>query len=135
MSPRRHPGSGFTLIEVLIALALVATTLTGAMALIRTTIGNQDHLERRVYATWVAENVAARYRLEPGDFGPRERSGVEVMMGRRFAWTLELGEVPDGETGESLLALRPVTVSVHAEQDAATRLAVRTFNVLAGSDS
>jgi len=126
---------GFTLIEVLIALALVATTLTGALALIRTTIDNEDYLEQRVYATWVADNVTARFRLEPERFGPRERSGVEAMMGRRFAWTLELGEVPRSEAGENLLARRPVTVSVHAEQDASARLALRTFTVPASDDS
>ncbi len=134
MTLRPRPTDGFTLIEVLIALALVATTLTGALALTRTTIDNQDYLEQRVYATWVADNVAARFRLEPDNFGPRERSGVETMMGRRFAWTLELGEVPRSEAGESLLALRPVTVSIHAEQDASARLALRTFNVDASGD-
>jgi len=134
MTRQPRPVRGFTLIEVLIALALVATTLTGALALIRTTIDNQDYLEQRVYATWVAENVAARFRLEPERFGPRDRSGIESMMGRRFAWTLELGEVPRSDGGETLLALRPVTVSVHAEQDASAPLAMRTFSVHAKAD-
>ncbi|MEQ8234307.1 MAG: type II secretion system minor pseudopilin GspI [Gammaproteobacteria bacterium] len=122
---RRQPG--FTLIEVLIALALVASALGGALALVRTAIDNQDYLERRLYATWIATNLASEFRLEPQRFGPRERDGNTTMMGRRFDWSVDVVEPTEETAGTSpTLPRRTVTVRVGDTTDAV--LADLTFS-------
>jgi general secretion pathway protein I len=53
---------GFTLLEVMIALtifALIATTLSQAASI---TVDNQIHIERKLLATWIAENQIIELR-------------------------------------------------------------------------
>ncbi|MFT5592694.1 MAG: general secretion pathway protein I [Oceanicoccus sp.] len=57
--------NGFTLLEVMIALtifALMATTLSQTAAI---TVDNQIHIERKLLATWVAENEIIELRSTP----------------------------------------------------------------------
>ncbi len=54
--------NGFTLLEVMIALtifALIATTLSQAASI---TVDNQIHIERKLLATWIAENQIIELR-------------------------------------------------------------------------
>jgi len=57
--------NGFTLLEVMIAItifALIATTLSKVSA---TTVDNHIHLERKLLATWIAENDITELRSVP----------------------------------------------------------------------
>lgn len=59
--------SGFTLLEVMIAVtifALIASTLSKAASV---TVDNQIHLERKLLATWIAENHIVELRSTPFD--------------------------------------------------------------------
>ena len=51
---KRPHARGFTLIEVLVALALVAVVLGGTLSVVREAIASQAHLERRLLAEWAA---------------------------------------------------------------------------------
>lgn len=54
--------NGFTLLEVMIALtifALIATTLSQSASI---TVDNQIHIERKLLATWIAENQVIELR-------------------------------------------------------------------------
>lgn len=56
---------GFTLLEVMIALtifALMATTLSQTAAI---TVDNQIHIEKKLLATWIAENEIIELRSTP----------------------------------------------------------------------
>ncbi len=122
---------GFTLVEVLIALALVATTLGGTLAIVRGAVANHDYLERRLYAAWVADNVAASYRLEPARFDPRNRQGEEQVLGRRFAWALEIEDIDPGE--EDTTWERRARIIVEVTDDTANQpLAQREMVVTPG---
>lgn len=59
-----RPMRGFTLLEVLIALVVVAVTLSAATAAIGGAARRQRGLEERTFATWAAHNALARLRLE-----------------------------------------------------------------------
>ncbi|MGB0514780.1 MAG: type II secretion system minor pseudopilin GspI, partial [Wenzhouxiangellaceae bacterium] len=77
--PRRNP-RGFTLIEVLVALAVVALALG---ALIRTTgqaADTQYEAERRTLALWVASNRLAELGLAlvVGALGVGDDRGLQV---------------------------------------------------------
>lgn len=61
---------GFTLLEVLIALLVVAITLSAATAAVGGAARRQRGLEERTFATWAAQNTLNRLRL---DGLPREQ--------------------------------------------------------------
>ncbi|KKK60035.1 hypothetical protein LCGC14_3028410, partial [marine sediment metagenome] len=55
----RDTEAGFTLIEALVAMAVLATSAVSLLAAVETHIGRISELERRTAARWVAENALA----------------------------------------------------------------------------
>ena len=88
---------GFTLIEVLIALAVVALAL---LALTRTAglqVRGFDALRERTLAGWVAANVLTETRLA-NRFPPIGRSdGRMQLAGRDWRWTRDVKATPNAE--------------------------------------
>jgi len=59
---RRDPG-GFTLIEVLVALAIVAISLSAILASVTQQVSAAQVIRERSYASWIALNKIAELRL------------------------------------------------------------------------
>lgn len=97
---------GFTLLEVLVALALVATALGGTLAVLRQAIETQSYLERRLFAQWVAENVLNQIILDRDNQVESPPKGRETMLGRRYLYTVTTTPVPPviDETASDLSA-------------------------------
>lgn len=55
---------GFTLVETLIALAIIAVALTAAILTLQTTSRHQHELETKTMGHWVAGNILAQARLK-----------------------------------------------------------------------
>ena len=89
--------AGFTLIEVLIALAVVALAL---LALARTASVEVRHFEalrERTLAGWVAANVLTDSRLANA-FAPTGRAdGRMQLAGRDWRWTRDVQATPNAE--------------------------------------
>lgn len=88
--------SGFTLIEVLVALFVVATALAalgfaGAQAL-----KNQTLLEARTLALWAADNQLAETRLQRS-FQPGTSSGSVRIGSRDWRWRRQIQLAPGGQ--------------------------------------
>jgi general secretion pathway protein I len=84
---------GFTLVEVLVALAVLAIAMS---ALSRALSGGVDlaaGLRERTAASWVAEDRLTRYRLEPVHANG-QLSGDASMAGQPFRWTLAAASGP-----------------------------------------
>lgn len=111
--------SGFTLVEVLVALVVVALALG---ALVRTTGQAADTLfdaERRTLALWVASNQLAELTLAPRlDAG--RRSGSTRLGDRDWRWQIDIAPAPGGD-----LWRIDVTVA-GAGDDPGTTVAVHT---------
>jgi general secretion pathway protein I len=82
------PGSlaGFTLLETLVALAILAIGLAAAMRALGMATGSAAELSDRQLAGWVAQNRLAELRLQGRFPEPGLASGDVTQGGRRFQW-------------------------------------------------
>lgn len=97
---------GFTLIEVLVALAVVALAL---VALVRTAamqVQAADALRERTLASWVAGNVLAETRLATAFPSVGRSNGQVRMAGRDWRWEREISATPES-------SIRRIDVRVH----------------------
>ncbi|MBI2397794.1 MAG: type II secretion system minor pseudopilin GspI [Xanthomonadales bacterium] len=98
---------GFSLVEVLVALAVVAIALVALLAAAGRMARDADHLRELTLADWVAANVLVETRLrEP--FPRLGRSEGRARMGpREFRWQRVVQNTPEP-------ALRRIDVHVFA---------------------
>ena len=81
---------GFTLIEVMIALAIVSIALAALTQSMGVTVLNQAQLESRIVATWVAEDELAKQHVLAGNHSSAARSDEATkveQLGRK--WLIE----------------------------------------------
>ena len=84
---------GFSLIEAMVALAVLAIATVGLMRTVESHIDSTRGLERRAAAMWVAEN-----RLAELEIGPQANTGELVeMMGQRWRVAVERRRTDDPE--------------------------------------
>jgi general secretion pathway protein I len=81
----RRP-AGFTLVEILVALAIVAVALTTGMRAVAQAADTATALKSRTLALWVAQNRLAAAQLAPGSRSGGSLTGEETQAGLRFVW-------------------------------------------------
>lgn len=95
---RRHISTrakGFTLVEVMIALSIVAMALPALIILVMTQVDGAAHIRNKTYAMWIAENELTRLtllnnkELFPTFKLPGKDSGRAEMMGLEWNWKFE----------------------------------------------
>jgi general secretion pathway protein I len=86
---------GFTLIEVLVALAIVAVALSAGMRAIAQGADGASSLKARTLALWVAENRLAQAQLDDPAPGPGTTTGEDAQAGVRFAWRRTVDASPN----------------------------------------
>jgi general secretion pathway protein I len=97
--------NGFTLIEVLIALAILAIALAATMRVVGMATSSAEEVKIKTYATWVSQNRLAE--LTAGRVFPAAGSenGQVNMAGIDFVWQQTTTDTPNKE-------FRKVEVSV-----------------------
>lgn len=95
-SRRFGPDRGFTLLEVLVALVVVAVALAALARAGAQALDTQRALEERTFALWVADNVLAELRLE-GVTDSGRRQGQRRMGDRDWAWQALIQPAPGGD--------------------------------------
>jgi general secretion pathway protein I len=95
--PRWFPGkrAGFTLIEVLVALAIVAVALIAALRVAGQGANNAVELRARLFAGWIAENRLAEHRARADWLPTGIQNGTERQGGIEFAWREEVITTPN----------------------------------------
>jgi general secretion pathway protein I len=114
----RRPESfqGFTLVEVLVALAIVSIALLAALRAAGQGTNAVGELRLRTFAGWIAENRLAEHRAR-GDWLPLGIGrGTQSQGGVDFAWREEVIATPNA-------AFRRVDVFVSAPAEESRALA------------
>lgn len=100
---------GFTLLESLIALAILAIALAAVMRATGASTNHVDALRQRLLADWVAENRLALHAGR-GDWLPvGTQHGEESQAGLAFIWDEKISNTPNP-------AFRRIEVSVASAQ-------------------
>lgn len=88
---------GFTLIEVLIALAFLALAMSAIIATVGVSIRNAAELQDHTFAHWVAMNELTTLRLAPAWPALGTQKGNAEMAGQKWNWhaTVSTTQDPD----------------------------------------
>ncbi|MFV2055380.1 MAG: type II secretion system minor pseudopilin GspI [Thiohalomonadales bacterium] len=113
---------GFTLIEIMVALMVLAIGLAAVMTSMAGSIRNASGLQERTFAHWVAMNQMAKIQVS-GSKAPSTKRGSEEMAGHEWYWTIELSNTAD-KTGKFKFA--DVRVKVN-EDDESPIVTLRTM--------
>lgn len=112
----RRGERAFTLVEVLVAVAVVALAITALLTAMMGQIDGGAYLRDKLFAQWVALNQLELARLENrhGNRLPvRSRTGIEESAGRRWHWRAEPVDVKAAG-----MVRWQVSVSAEADADA-----------------
>lgn len=106
-APERARAAGFTLIEVLAALVIVALGMLGVIQAVTQTARNGTYLREKTLAHWIAMNAITERRLLPAPPEVGESSDDVEFAGLRWHWTMRVSQT-------EVESLRRMDVSVRA---------------------
>ena len=86
---------GFTLVEVLVALAILAVALAAGFRSVAQSADGATALKARTLALWVAQNQLAAAQVQTPPPAVGERSGRETQAGAEFAWRAVISGTPN----------------------------------------
>ncbi len=92
MSRRQH---GFTLVEVLVALAVLAIALTAVMRTMAQAIDATATLRERHVALWVAQNRLAEHQMRRDWPAADTRDGETEFGGEKWFWRQQVSTTPE----------------------------------------
>lgn len=110
--------TGFTLIETMIALMIVAIALPAMVSLVSIQLESAGSMRDRTYAYWVAQNELTRYQLLqrekekkqlPNFKLPEKESGYRELMGLRWQWYMSTQNIQ----GLPVQGFKRVTIEVN----------------------
>jgi general secretion pathway protein I len=85
----------FTLIEVLVALAILAVALAAGMRAVAQSADGATSLKMRTFALWVAQNRLAQAQLADPWPARGVANGDETQAGTRLAWRQTVSDTPN----------------------------------------
>ncbi len=101
---------GFTLLETLVALAILAIAMAAVMRAAGAGINHANDMRVRVLADWVAQDRLAQHAAR-GDFlPPGIQNGEAIQAGIHLVWKEEISVTPNP-------SFRRIEVSVYAQDD------------------
>jgi len=108
----KRPVRGFTLIEVLVALAVFAIAVAVLVQAGTQRADNIAYLRDRTLADWIASDRITQLRLDAGWPDPGTSDGETEMAGRTWHWQVDVSKTPES-------AVRRVEVAVRLGKESA----------------
>jgi general secretion pathway protein I len=107
----KNPDSrGFTLIEVVVALAILGIGMLAVFKTIGDTVNNVEVLRDRSFAEWIADNRITEIRLSGEMPSVEETAGEVEFAGRQWHWVSTVSQT-------QVRGLRRIDVSVRRDED------------------
>ena len=117
---RGRLGAGFTLIEILVAVAVLAVAMGAAITGMARYADNAAYLREKTFALWVAHNRLTEIDLEPHWPGTGESDGDAELAGVRWKWHVKVTETADPN-------VRRVDIGAHVEGRTSDAAALSSF--------
>ena len=99
---------GFTLLEIIVALAVLAVTLGAIIKATGDYTANQAYLRDRTIANWVARNVLAEFQIENAWPDVGERKGTKEMGRMEWDWLATISQTEEAELRRLDIEVRPL---------------------------
>ncbi|OFE11221.1 type II secretion system protein GspI [Pseudohongiella acticola] len=121
---------GFTLVEVMVALFVVAVALPALMFQLSTQLTSTGVLEEKTLASWVAQDQLALYalqtpdRLQTVDGSQSELQGERLLAGRQWLWLLSTEATPVPGMVRQTLSVYPDAIARQQQRDAFVEIMV-----------
>ena len=114
IKPHKHI-AGFTLIEVMVALTIIAISLGALLSTSGSQARNAGYLKQKTIAHWVAVNELTQIRIasEFPDLG--DKKGSTTMANHEWYWTRTTKETEDKDA-------RQITFTLYADKDRSRNL-------------
>lgn len=112
----KNKQSGFTLVEVMVAVAIIGIALPSLLIVMMGHIDGSAYLQDKLQAQWVAENKLTEVRLanqQSGEIPDEEETGTEELAGRKWQWQMRVKAFEQEEFAD----IYGVEVAVWYEKD------------------
>jgi len=113
-----HTAAGFTLIEVMVALTIIALSLGALISTSGTQASSAGYLKQKTLAHWVAVNELTEIRLSKTFPDVGKKKGSTEMAGHEWFWLRETKKTEDKNA-------RQISITVYsdkAQEKSLTRL-------------
>lgn len=101
---------GFTLLEVLVALTIVALSLGALISTSGSQATSAAYLKQKTIAHWVAMNEITQLQIEKAWPSKGDTKGTTQMAGTEWFWTLTVKETEDDNA-------RQVELKIYLDED------------------
>lgn len=115
---------GFTLVEVMVALFVVAVALPALMFQLGTQLSSSAVLQDKTLATWVAQDQLAMHRLQSVANTASDAQGERLLAGREWPWQLSTQTTPVPGMVRQTLSVYPDALARQQQRDAVVEVTV-----------
>lgn len=111
---------GFTLLEVLVALAVFAVAAMSILKAVSQHVNTLGYLEEKTFAAMVADNTLAQLHLS-GEYPSASKTGKTTLANREWYWTAK-----SIKTQQSLLRQIEISVATDPQREHSV-ITVKTY--------
>lgn len=107
---KQAKAQGFTLIEVLLALAIIAIALTALFKATAQNVVNTQRIKDKTISHWIAMQAVAMAQLDLVQVRPNQDvTKITTMAGQRWYWRIKISQSP-------IKSVQQITITVSKNQ-------------------